>query len=173
MTKVTSRYSLRVSYATPHPGWHRLWIVDRGPRHTQVYQQKGEKVQQKKKEWFFYKKSRFRPAKITKEYDKHKAIFDTLRLKNPLPPSDNPGSSPSLPIFDTPVEAFGVGIKAVQKGIMDERHVLMNAYMPRRTIELPFDDPRRRALLEILYNEFATHLLTGLPVQGVLFKPAK
>jgi len=24
-----------------------------------------------------------------------------------------------------------------------------------------------------LYNEFATHLLTGLPVQGVLFKPAK
>ena len=66
-----------------------------------------------------------------------------------------------------------MGIKAVQKGIMDERHVLMNAYMPRRTIELPFDDPRRRALLEILYNEFATHLLTGLPVQGVLFKPAK
>jgi len=34
-------------------------------------------------------------------------------------------------------------------------------------------DPRRKALLEILHNEFATNLLTGLPVQGVLFKPAK
>jgi len=56
---------------------------------------------------------------------------------------------------------------------MDERHVLMNAGMLRRIIELPFDDHRRKALLEILYNEFATHLLTGPPVQGVLFKPAK
>ena len=35
-------------------------------------------------------------------------------------------------------------------------------------IELPYDDPRRNALLEIMYNEFATNLLTGLPVQGVL-----
>ena len=49
----------------------------------------------------------------------------------------------------------------------------MNAGMLRRIIELPFDDPHRKALLEILYNEFATHLLTGLPVQGVLFTPAK
>ena len=56
---------------------------------------------------------------------------------------------------------------------MDERHVLMNADMLRRIIELPFDDPRRKALLEIWYNDFATTLLTGLPVQGVLFKPAK
>jgi hypothetical protein len=30
-----------------------------------------------------------------------------------------------------------------------------------------------KALLEILYNEFATNFLTGLPVEGVLFKPAK
>ena len=66
-----------------------------------------------------------------------------------------------------------MGIKKVQKTIMDERHVLMNADMLRRIIELPFDDPRRKALLEILYNEFATHLLRGLPVQGVLFTPAK
>ena len=57
--------------------------------------------------------------------------------------------------------------------IMDERHVLMNADILRRVIELPYDDPRRKALLEILHNEFATNLLTGLPVQGVLFKPAK
>ena len=47
--------------------------------------------------------------------------------------------------------------------IMDERHVLMNAYILRRVIELPYDDPRRKALLEILHNEFATNLLTGLP----------
>jgi len=80
---------------------------------------------------------------------------------------------PPPPIFDTPVEAFGVGVKKVQKVIMDERHVLMNADIPRRVIELPYDDPRRKALLEILHNEFATNLLTGLPVQGVLFKPAK
>jgi len=86
-------------------------------------------------------------------------------------------SAPTLPlpppIFDTPVEAFGVGVKKVQKVIMDERHVLMNADIFRRVIELPYDDPRRKAPLEILYNEFATNLLTGLPVQGVLFKPAK
>ena len=56
---------------------------------------------------------------------------------------------------------------------MNERNVLMNASILRRVIELPYDDPRRKALLEILYNEFATNLLTGLPVQGVLFKPAK
>ena len=80
---------------------------------------------------------------------------------------------PPPPIFDTPVEAFGVGLKKVQKVIMDERHVLMNADIPRRVIELHYDDPRRKALLEILHNEFATNLLTGLPVQGVLFKPAK
>jgi hypothetical protein len=49
----------------------------------------------------------------------------------------------------------------------------MNADILRRVIELPYDDPRRKALLEILHNEFATNLLTGLPVQGVLFKPAK
>jgi hypothetical protein len=55
---------------------------------------------------------------------------------------------------------------------MDERHVLMNADILRRVRELPFDDPRRKALFEILHNEFATNLLTGLPVQGVLFKPA-
>jgi len=62
-----------------------------------------------------------------------------------------------------------VDIEKVQKRIMDERHVFMNADMLRRVIELRFDDPRRKALLEILHNEFATHLLTGLPVQGVLF----
>jgi len=56
---------------------------------------------------------------------------------------------------------------------MDERHVLMDAGILRGFIELPYDDPRGRALLEILYNEFATHIPTGLPVQGVLFKPAK
>ena len=55
---------------------------------------------------------------------------------------------------------------------MNERNVLMNASILRRVIELPYDDPRRKALLEILYNEFATNLLTGLPVQGVLFEPA-
>jgi hypothetical protein len=42
---------------------------------------------------------------------------------------------------------------------MDERYVLMNADILRRVIELPY--------------EFATNLLTGLPVQGVLYKPAK
>jgi hypothetical protein len=56
---------------------------------------------------------------------------------------------------------------------MDERHVLMNAGILRRVRELPYDDPRRKALLEILYNEFAADLLTSLLVQGVLFKPAK
>ena len=35
----------------------------------------------------------------------------------------------------------------------------MNADILRRVIELPY--------------EFATNLLTGLPVQGVLYKPAK
>jgi hypothetical protein len=84
-----------------------------------------------------------------------------------------PTPHPPPPIFDTPVEAFGAGVKKVQKVIMDERHVLMNANILRRVIELPYDDPRRKALLEILHNEFATNLLTGLPVQGVLFKPAK
>jgi len=49
----------------------------------------------------------------------------------------------------------------------------MNADMVRRVIVLPFDDPRRKALLEIVYNEFVTHLQTGLPAQEVLFKPAK
>ena len=49
----------------------------------------------------------------------------------------------------------------------------MNADILRRVRELPYDDPRRKALLEILHNEYATNLLTGLPVQGVLFKPAK
>ena len=38
---------------------------------------------------------------------------------------------------------------------MDERHVLMNADILRRVIELPYDDPRREALLEIQHNEFA------------------
>ena len=61
-----------------------------------------------------------------------------------------------------------MGVKKVQKVIMDERHVLMNADVLRRAVELPYDDPRCKALLEILYNEFATNLLTGLPVQGVL-----
>jgi len=37
---------------------------------------------------------------------------------------------------------------------------------------MTYDDPRRESFLEILYNEFATNLLTGLPVQGVLFEPA-
>jgi len=55
----------------------------------------------------------------------------------------------------------------------EEKHVLMNAGMLRRVIELPFNDLPRKALLEFLYIEFATHLLAGLPVQGVLFKPAK
>lgn len=32
------------------------------------------------------------------------------------------------------------------------------------------DEPRREALLEILYNKFATTLLTGLLVQGMFFK---
>ena len=49
----------------------------------------------------------------------------------------------------------------------------MNIALRRRVIELSYDDPRRKAFLEIMYNEFATNLLTGLPVQGVLFKPAK
>jgi hypothetical protein len=49
----------------------------------------------------------------------------------------------------------------------------MNSGILRRVIELPYDDPRRKALLEILYNEFAADLLTSLLVQGVLFKPAK
>ena len=57
--------------------------------------------------------------------------------------------------------------------IMDERHVLMNTDILHRIKELPYDDPRRKALLEILHNEFATNLLTSLPVQGVLFKQAK
>jgi len=65
-----------------------------------------------------------------------------------------------------------VGYKKVQKRIMDENHVLMNADILRRDIELPYDDHRRKALHEVLYNEFATHLLTGLQTQGVLFKPA-
>ena len=56
---------------------------------------------------------------------------------------------------------------------MAKNFKMMNADILRRVLELPYDDPRRKALLEILHNEFATDLLTGLPVQGVLFKPAK
>ena len=76
----------------------------------------------------------------------------------------NQVSAPTLPpppIFDTPVEAFGVGVKKVQKVIMDERHVLMNADILRRVIELPYDDPRRKALLEILHNALCSSRSQG------------
>ena len=54
----------------------------------------------------------------------------------------------ALPI--SPIEAFGVGVKKVKEVIIDERHVLMNADILHRVIELPYDNPRRKALLEIL-----------------------
>jgi hypothetical protein len=57
--------------------------------------------------------------------------------------------------------------------IMDERRAQINADILRRVIELPYDNPRRSALLKFMYNKFATNLVTGLPVQGVPFKPAK
>ena len=53
-----------------------------------------------------------------------------------------PTPPPPPPIFDTPVEALGVGVKKVQKVIMDERHVLMNTDILRRVIELPYDEWR-------------------------------
>ena len=67
----------------------------------------------------------------------------------------------------------GVNVKMVQKMIMDEWHALMNADISRRVMELPYGDPCRKSLLEILHNEFATNLLMGFLVQGVLFKLAK
>jgi len=83
---------------------------------------------------------------------KHKDILEALCHKNPPEPSVSSNSPPPPPIFDTPVEAFGMGVKKVQKVIMDERHVLMmNAGVLRRVVELPYYDPRRKALLEIIH----------------------
>jgi len=82
-------------------------------------------------------------------YDK----FEFLRLKSPLPPNSSPDSSSSPPIFDTHVDAVGVGVKDI-------------------IIKLPRDDVRRKASLGLLYSDFTTHHLTRLPVQGALFKPA-
>ena len=38
---------------------------------------------------------------------------------------------------------------------MAKNFKMMNADILRRVLELPYDDPRRKALLEILHNEFA------------------
>ena len=48
----------------------------------------------------------------------------------------------------------------------------MAAQVLRRVQKLPFDDDRRKSFLEITINDFATHLLTGLPEPGALFKPS-
>jgi hypothetical protein len=46
----------------------------------------------------------------------------------------------------------------------------MAAQVLHRVQRLPFDDDRRKPFLEITTDNFAAHLLTGLPEPGALFK---
>ena len=102
------------------------------------------------------------------KYKRHKSIFEDRALSPTTGTNRRRRSVLSLRQSSVTLWCWGQNI---QKPIIGERQRLMATQVLRRDQKLPFDKEHRKSCLKITTGDFATHLLTGLPEPGALFKP--
>ena len=79
------------------------------------------------------------------EYDRQKALNDAVRQAIIDVSGEAMPKALQARVFDVPISSFGVGVKKVQKAVMEERSKLRFALVHLRMCKLSYEDPRRKA----------------------------
>ena len=103
-------------------------------------------------------------AEFQSEFVRQKGLNDELRRAIIDTSGDALPEVLVAGVLDGLVSSLGVGVKKVQKAVMEERERLRFALVHLRMCKLSREDPRRKSWLEQHADSFATQLMSGLPV---------